>query len=92
MTDQTQAPSSIPKKSDLKDPEQAELETKLSKDINAMPDEVKDRFKAIKVLYDEINDLMKLMSNDSEKISYDDFITKMDINIRQRRVTVAENV
>jgi len=57
MTDQTQAPSSIPKKSDLKDPEQAELETKLSKDINAMPDEVKDRFKAIKVLYDEINDL-----------------------------------
>jgi len=46
----------------------------------------------IGIKYDEINDLMKLMSNDSEKISYDDFITKMDINIRQRRVTVAENV
>jgi hypothetical protein len=55
MTDQTTP--SLPPKSDLKDPEQAELELKLAKDINAMPDEVKDRFKAIKVLYDEVNDL-----------------------------------
>ena len=55
MTDQT--PPSLPLKSDLKDPEQAELELKLTKDINAMPDEVKDRFKAIKVLYDEVNEL-----------------------------------
>jgi hypothetical protein len=30
---------------------------KLSKDINAMPEEVRDRFKAIKVLYDDVNDL-----------------------------------
>jgi hypothetical protein len=55
MTDQT--PPSLPQKSDLKDPEQAELELKLTKDINAMPDEVKDRFKAIKVIYDEVNEL-----------------------------------
>ena len=57
MTDQTQAPASFPLKSDLKDPEQAELELKLTKDINAMPAEVQDRFKAIKVLYDEVNEL-----------------------------------
>jgi len=36
----------------------------------------------IGIKYDEINDLMKLMSNDSDKISYDDFITKMDVNIK----------
>jgi hypothetical protein len=29
----------------------------MSKDINAMPDEVKDRFKAIKVLYDQVNEI-----------------------------------
>jgi len=46
----------------------------------------------IGIKYDEINDLMKLMSNDTDKISYDDFITKMDINIRQRKNTVSENV
>ncbi len=40
MTDQTQAPASLPPKSDLKDPEQAELELKITKDINAMPAEV----------------------------------------------------
>jgi len=36
----------------------------------------------IGIKYDEINDLMKLMSDDGDKISYDAFITKMDINIR----------
>jgi hypothetical protein len=35
-----------------KDPDQAELEFKISRDINNMPLEVRDRFKAIKVLYD----------------------------------------
>jgi hypothetical protein len=29
----------------------------MSKDINAMPEEVKDRFKAIKVLYDQVNEI-----------------------------------
>ena len=41
----------------FRDPDQAELEFKMCKDINAMPDEVKDRFKALKVLYDQVNDL-----------------------------------
>jgi hypothetical protein len=41
----------------FKDPDQAELEYKICKDINAMPDEVKDRFKALKVLYDQVNEL-----------------------------------
>ena len=36
----------------FKDPDQAELEYKICKDINTMPEEVKDRFKALKVLYD----------------------------------------
>jgi hypothetical protein len=39
----------------VKDPESAELELKMVKDINAMPAEVKDRFKALKVLYDQVN-------------------------------------
>jgi hypothetical protein len=29
----------------------------MCKDINAMPEEVKDRFKAIKVLYDQVNEI-----------------------------------
>ena len=41
----------------FKDPDQAELEYKICKDINTMPEEVKDRFKALKVLYDQVNDL-----------------------------------
>lgn len=36
----------------------------------------------IGIKYDEINDLIKLISDDSDKISYDAFITKIDINIR----------
>lgn len=45
----------------------------------------------IGVKYDEINDLMKLVSSNknADSVSYDDFITKMDINIRQRRLTVS---
>jgi len=41
----------------IKDPDMAELELKMSKDINAMPEEVRDRFKAIKVLYDQVNEI-----------------------------------
>lgn len=41
----------------IKDPDSAELELKMCKDINAMPEEVRDRFKAIKVLYDEVNEI-----------------------------------
>ena len=49
----------VPKPDDVpfKDPESAEVEFKLSKDINAMPDEVKDRFKALKVLTDRLHEL-----------------------------------
>jgi hypothetical protein len=36
----------------FEDPEQKEFELKMSKTIDTMPDEVKDRFKALKVLYD----------------------------------------
>ena len=41
----------------FKDPESAEVEFKISKDINAMPEEVKDRFKALKVLTDRLHEL-----------------------------------
>ena len=37
-------------------PELAEFDFKLIRDINNMPPEVKDRFKAVKVCYDTIND------------------------------------
>ncbi len=38
----------------------------------------------IGIKYDEINDLMKLVSSskNADTVSYDDFITKMDVNIR----------
>ena len=41
----------------FRDPESAEMELKISKDIMGMPDEVKDRFKAIKVLTDKMHQL-----------------------------------
>ena len=41
----------------IKDPEQAELELKMSKDIMAMPEEVQARFKACMVLYDQVNQI-----------------------------------
>jgi len=41
----------------FKDPESAEVEFKISKDINNMPEEVKDRFKALKVLTDRLHEL-----------------------------------
>jgi hypothetical protein len=40
-----------------RDPPQAEAELKISTDITKMPEEVMDRFKAIKVLYDMAGDL-----------------------------------
>ncbi len=36
----------------FEDPEQKEFELKMSKTIEGLPTEVKDRFKALKVLYD----------------------------------------
>lgn len=39
------------------DPDQAEVEFKICKDIVAMPDPVKDRFKALKVLTDQLHAL-----------------------------------
>ena len=43
--------------------------------------------------YDEIDDLMRSMSTHaSGQISYDDFITQMDANIRHRRGLLTENV
>ena len=39
-----------------RDPPQAEQELAMSKDISAMPEEVRDRFKALKVLYDRCGD------------------------------------
>jgi len=50
---QTSKPDDIP----FKDPESAEVEYRICKDINAMPAEVKDRFKALKVLTDRLHDL-----------------------------------
>jgi len=40
-----------------RDPEQAETELRMSKDIIAMPEKVRDRFKALKVLHDQCVDL-----------------------------------
>lgn len=40
-----------------RDPEQAETELRMSKDIIAMPEKVRDRFKALKVLHDQCTDL-----------------------------------
>lgn len=41
----------------LKDPEQAELELKMAKDIQAMPAAVQPRFKACHLLYDQVNQI-----------------------------------
>lgn len=41
----------------FKDPEQAEIEFRISKDIKAMPEPVQDRFKALKVLTDQLHAL-----------------------------------
>lgn len=47
--------ASVEKKENMKDPQQAELELKMAKDIQAMPEAVQDRFKALHVIYDEVN-------------------------------------
>lgn len=39
----------------IDDPEEKEFELKVCKAINRMPEEVKDRFKALKVIEDEAN-------------------------------------
>lgn len=59
----TQQP--IPDDIPFKDPESAEIELKISKDIMAMPEEVKDRFKALKVLTDQLHEL-----DEEEDIAY----------------------
>jgi len=40
-----------------KDPDQAELDLRIMKDINAMPAAVQDRFKAISTLYNQVDDI-----------------------------------
>lgn len=57
MSEEDQQTTSAEAPDNFKDPDQAELEYKMCKDINAMPEEVRDRFKALKVLYDQVNDL-----------------------------------
>lgn len=49
----------------FKDPEQAEIEFRISKDIKAMPEGVADRFKALKVITDQLHDL-----DEEEDIAY----------------------
>jgi Ca2+-binding EF-hand superfamily protein len=47
----------------------------------------------IGIKYDEINDLMRLITTTKDgKISYDNFITKMDANIRHRRSSLSHLV
>lgn len=41
----------------IEDPEQKEFELKIAKTITNMPPEVQDRFKALKVLMDQCNEL-----------------------------------
>jgi len=59
QTTTTDPHTEVPKPDEIpfKDPESAEVEFKISKDINAMPEEVRDRFKALKVLTDRLHDL-----------------------------------
>jgi hypothetical protein len=45
----------------FEDPDQREFEFKISKTILAMPEEVQDRFKAIKVLQVRISESIKFM-------------------------------
>jgi len=61
----TTEPTTNPEEIPFKDPESAEMELKISKDINAMPEEVKDRFKALKVLTDQLHDL-----DEEEDVAY----------------------
>ena len=49
--------SNVEEKEMFQDPEKMELDLKMSKIIEEMPEEVKDRFKALKVLYDQYNDM-----------------------------------
>lgn len=51
-----------------KDPEQAELELKMAKDIMNMPTEVQDRFKALLVLYDEANKITEEEEEEYRKL------------------------
>lgn len=58
-------------------------------------EELRSGFAALEIgiKYDEINDLMRIITTTQEgKISYDDFITKMDANIRHRRSSLAHLV
>jgi len=45
---------------EIADPEQKQFELQMSKTIEAMPAEVKDRFKALKVLYVSIPKINRL--------------------------------
>ena len=47
----------LPQKATITDPEQKEFDLKIMKAIDEMPAEVKDRFKALKVLEVLLNDL-----------------------------------
>jgi hypothetical protein len=58
---------------DIMDPEQKEFDLKLSKTIENMPEEVRDRFKALKVLQDEANEL-----DEEEDKEYRDLELKYD--------------
>lgn len=49
--------SGVEEKEMFQDPEKMELDLKMSKIIEEMPEEVKDRFKALKVIYDQYNDM-----------------------------------
>ena len=49
----------------FKDPETADIEMKMFRDINAMPPSVKDRFKALKVLTDQLHAL-----DEEEEMAY----------------------
>lgn len=52
----------------VKDPEQAELELKMAKDIQNMPADVQDRFKALLVLYDEANKVNEQEEDEYRKL------------------------
>lgn len=53
--EQTTSAAAATEEIPFRDPNQAELELRMCKDIDAMPEEVRDRFKGLKVLYDQVN-------------------------------------
>jgi len=75
----------------IEDPEQKEFELKMSKLIETMPKEVKDRFKALKVQMDQVN----ILDEEEDKL-YRELELKYDklyknIYEQRKQILIGEN-